>query len=70
MGHFFEGGVCGDGYNISDVESNIFIGCNNIFNIHYASMVLINASSFGNNKPRYYYPALPTYVYGGFVLKF
>ncbi|MCW3789318.1 TonB-dependent receptor [Plebeiibacterium sediminum] len=55
---------------ILNVEGNVYMGCNNIFNEHYASMVLINASSFGNNKPRYYYPALPTHVYGGITLKF
>lgn len=31
----------------------------NLFNEHYASMVLINAPSFSGRSPRYYYPALP-----------
>ena len=31
----------------------------NIFDAHYASMLLINAVGFGNNDPRYYYPGLP-----------
>jgi len=31
----------------------------NVFNEHYASMVLINAPSFGGRAPRYYYPAMP-----------
>lgn len=30
----------------------------NLFNERYASMILINAPSFGGNAPRYYYPAL------------
>lgn len=32
---------------------------NNLFNEHYASMILINAPSFGANAPRYYYPGMP-----------
>lgn len=32
---------------------------NNILNEKYASMILINAPTFGNRAPRYYYPALP-----------
>ena len=31
----------------------------NIFDKRYASMYLINAPSFGNSQPRYYYPGLP-----------
>lgn len=32
---------------------------NNIFDTHYASMILVNAPSFGGASPRYYYPGLP-----------
>jgi iron complex outermembrane receptor protein len=32
---------------------------NNLTRQHYASMVLVNAPSFGNALPRYYYPGLP-----------
>lgn len=32
----------------------------NLFDRQYASMLAINASSFGGNAPRYYYPGLPT----------
>ncbi len=32
---------------------------NNLFNMHYASMILVNTPSFGNAAPRYYYPGLP-----------
>lgn len=35
------------------------ISCQNIFNEHYASMVLINAPSFAGRAPRYFYPAMP-----------
>jgi iron complex outermembrane receptor protein len=38
-------------------------GINNLLNEQYASMVLINASSFGNAAPRYYYPGLPRHYY-------
>lgn len=31
----------------------------NLFDINYSSMVAVNASSFGGNAPRYYYPGLP-----------
>ncbi|MEL6942268.1 MAG: TonB-dependent receptor, partial [Bacteroidota bacterium] len=40
-------------------------GINNIFNEQYASMILINAGSFGGRAPRYYYPGLPINFYGG-----
>jgi len=32
---------------------------NNLFDEKYASMILVNAPSFSNRPPRYYYPALP-----------
>lgn len=34
-------------------------GIQNIFDIHYASMLAVNAPAFGNNLPRYYYPGNP-----------
>lgn len=34
-------------------------GIQNLFDIRYASMVLINATNVGNQSPRYYYPGLP-----------
>ena len=34
-------------------------GVANIFNAHYASMILINAPSFGASEPRYFYPGMP-----------
>jgi iron complex outermembrane recepter protein len=36
-----------------------FIRADNLFNTRYASMILVNAPSFGNAPPRYYYPADP-----------
>lgn len=32
---------------------------NNVFDEKYASMILVNAPTFSNRPPRYYYPALP-----------
>ena len=34
-------------------------GVQNLFDRHYASMILINATAAGNQTPRYYYPGLP-----------
>jgi iron complex outermembrane recepter protein len=43
----------------------IFGGINNVTDERYAGMILVNAASFGNVPPRYYYPGLPRNVYGG-----
>lgn len=40
-------------------------GINNLLNTSYASMILVNAPSFGGNAPRYYYPGLPRNVFVG-----
>jgi iron complex outermembrane receptor protein len=37
----------------------LIAGINNLLNINYASMILVNAPSFGTTSPRYYYPGLP-----------
>ncbi len=42
---------------------------NNLFDAHYASMVLINAPSFSGRPPRYYYPAFPRNFNTGIQLK-
>ena len=36
-----------------------FAGIRNLFNVSHASMILINAPSFGGQEPRYYYPGAP-----------
>lgn len=63
------------GYNITNVAAyysfsfnnkasvSIQGGMNNIFNANYASMILVNAPSFGNTNPRYYYPGLARNAY-------
>lgn len=40
-------------------------GLQNVFNEHYAAMILINAQSFGERAPRYYYPGRPRNWFGG-----
>ena len=47
------------------VKTILYMGVDNLFDTSYASMVLINAPSFGGSKPRYYYPGLPLNIYGG-----
>ncbi|WP_303317168.1 TonB-dependent receptor [Flavivirga abyssicola] len=44
---------------------NIFLGINNIFDKAYASQILINASGFNGNAPRYFYPGNPLNYYTG-----
>jgi iron complex outermembrane receptor protein len=56
--------------NISKLSSEIYLGVQNLFNEHYASMILVNAPSFGNALPRYYYPGQPRYIYGGIRISF
>lgn len=51
-------------------ELDAQIGINNLFDEKYASMLLINAGSFGNNAPRYYYPGTPLNYYSSINLKY
>jgi iron complex outermembrane recepter protein len=53
---------------IWNFNSDIFIRVNNVFNEKYASMILVNAPSFGATAPRYYYPGLPTHILIGIRL--
>lgn len=71
-----------DNYNLANLKTgyktnlnknlklNIFIGINNIFDEAYASQILINASSFGGNAPRYYYPGNPVNYYTGININY
>lgn len=45
-------------------------GINNVFDEKYASMLQINAGSFGGNAPRYYYPGTPINYYATLNLKY
>ncbi len=63
-------------WNISytrDLSANfgfsLALGINNIFDQSYASMILINAPSFGGSPPRYYYPGMPRNFYLTLQLK-
>lgn len=42
----------------------------NLLNEKYASMILVNAPSFNNSLPRYYYPGLPRNGSLGFIIVF
>ncbi|WP_298500029.1 TonB-dependent receptor [uncultured Algibacter sp.] len=47
------------------LKLNIYFGLNNVLNEKYASQILINASGFNGNAPRYYYPGNPVNYYSG-----
>ncbi|MEM7103558.1 MAG: TonB-dependent receptor [Bacteroidota bacterium] len=49
---------------------DVHLGLNNVFDQKYASMILVNAGSFGGNDPRYFYPGLPRNWYGGLSLAY
>ncbi|WP_165453914.1 TonB-dependent receptor family protein [Hyunsoonleella flava] len=54
----------------SQLNTNVFFGINNIFDAKYASQILINASSFGGNAPRYFYPGNPVNYYAAVALNY
>jgi iron complex outermembrane receptor protein len=45
-------------------------GIQNLFDIQYASMILINATAVGSQSPRYYYPGLPRNFKSSFSLRY
>jgi len=45
-------------------------GVRNLFDVQHASMILINAPSFGGNAPRYYYPGTPRQIHLGIELSY
>jgi len=49
-------------------QMELYGGINNLFNEKYASMILVNASSFGGNAPRYFYPGQPRNWFSGISL--
>ncbi len=51
------------------VSADIFLRVNNLADRHYASMILVNAPSFGG-PPRYYYPGLPRNFRAGITLSY
>lgn len=44
---------------ISWLKLQLHAGIQNIFDVHYASMLAVNAPAVGGNLPRYYYPGNP-----------
>ncbi len=50
------------------ISCTVSFGVNNIFNEHYASMLLINAPALNENAPRYYYPGNPRNYYISLVI--
>lgn len=52
------------------VNLDTYFGVNNISDEKYASMILVNAASFGGAAPRYYYPGRPRNIYGGIRLTY
>jgi iron complex outermembrane receptor protein len=51
-------------------ELDVYGTLNNLLNEKYASMISVNAASFGGNAPRYYYPGLPRNFYAGAEVKY
>ncbi len=51
-------------------KADIWISVQNIFNEKYASMILVNAPSFNNRPPRYYYPGNPVNYSAGIKVSY
>jgi iron complex outermembrane receptor protein len=45
--------------SLRNLSVSLSSGVQNLFDTHYASMILINATAAGSQSPRYYYPGLP-----------
>jgi iron complex outermembrane receptor protein len=41
------------------IDLGLAVGIRNLLDSKHASMILVNAPSFGGNLPRYYYPGMP-----------
>ena len=53
-----------------NLKFNAYFGLDNMFNKHYASQILINATGFGGAAPRYYYPGNPINYYTGITISY
>lgn len=53
---------------LGDFTCQVYGGLNNVLDEKYASMIQVNAGSFGGNAPRYYYPGLPRNYFAGLSL--
>ncbi len=60
------------GFNTSFQQwgMRVFLKINNVLDQHYASMILVNAPSFGGANPRYYYPGMPRHFSTGLTISF
>lgn len=56
-------------HSIKKWELEYYVGVQNLTNTHYAGMVQVNASAFGTQQPRYYYPGMPRNAYTGIQLR-
>ena len=54
----------------TNVNYEFALGVKNAFDTHYASMILVNAPSFGSTAPRYYYPGEPRSFYVAIIIDF
>lgn len=56
--------------SIGKLLISVSSGIQNLFDVHYASMILINATAAGNQSSRYYYPGLPRNFKSTVTLKY
>lgn len=54
----------------NQLNAEISGGINNVANEKYASLILPNATGFGNAQPRFYYPGLPVNYYGNIAVRY
>ncbi|PWD97913.1 TonB-dependent receptor [Marinilabilia rubra] len=59
-----------DVYSGKSFKINLQGGIQNLFDHHYAAMVVVNAPSFGGSAPRYYYPGAPRNAYLRLQIRF
>ena len=55
---------------LKSLTLNAYFGLDNVFNNHYASQILINATGFDGAAPRYYYPGNPLNYYSGLNINY
>ena len=63
-------GMVGYQRTLNRFSLDVHVRVNNLLDKHYASMILVNAPSFGGSLPRYYYPGLPRHYSTGLRLSF
>ena len=64
------GFLVGYKWDIRQWALHVYLKADNLSDRHYASMILVNAPSFGNTPPRYYYPGMPRNFAGGIQLRY